>query len=230
MWGFNFLFYLKANNLDPNSPEPLIKWIFFSALAFPTLVLRLFKFKSALLSSCHLRSPTIRTPFKVANYEKVLNYVQFTLPKLARKLINQIPWIFPILTALFNLENLAKETNTRAKHICFNNLWNSKEYDTFFIFNYPEAKYVPLLFIYLFIYLFLFLDVLGLRFVRGLSPVAASGGHSSSRCAGLSLSRPLPLRGTGSRRAGSVILAHGPSRSAACGILRDQGLNPCLLH
>ena len=51
--------------------------------------------------------------------------------------------------------------------------------------------------------------MLGLRFVRGLSPVAASGGHSSSRCgdrsssrcAGLSLSRPLPLRGTGSRRA-----------------------------
>ena len=27
--------------------------------------------------------------------------------------------------------------------------------------------------------------------VRGLSPVAASGGHTSSRCAGLSLSRPL---------------------------------------
>ena len=40
--------------------------------------------------------------------------------------------------------------------------------------------------------------------MRGLSPVAASGGHSSSRCAGLSVSRPLPLRSTGSRRAGSV--------------------------
>ena len=37
--------------------------------------------------------------------------------------------------------------------------------------------------------------------MRGLSPVAASGGHSSSRCAGLSLPRPLPLRSTGSRRA-----------------------------
>ena len=37
----------------------------------------------------------------------------------------------------------------------------------------------------------------------------ASGGHSSSRCAGLSLSRPLLLRSTGSRRAGSVIVAHG---------------------
>ena len=66
--------------------------------------------------------------------------------------------------------------------------------------------------------------------VRGLSLVAASGGHSSSQCADLSLSRPLLLRSTGSRRAGSVIVAHGPSSSAACGIFPDQGLNPCPLH
>ena len=66
--------------------------------------------------------------------------------------------------------------------------------------------------------------------VRGISPVAASGGHSSSRCAGLSLSRPLLLRSTGSRRASPVVVAHGPSRSAACGILPDQGSNPCPLH
>ena len=66
--------------------------------------------------------------------------------------------------------------------------------------------------------------------MRGLSLVAASGGHSSSRCAGLSLSRPLLLRGTGSRRAGSVIVAHGPSCSTACGIFPDQGSNPCPLH
>ena len=66
--------------------------------------------------------------------------------------------------------------------------------------------------------------------VRGLSPAAASGGHSSSQCAGLSLSRPLLLRSTGSRRAGSVVVAHGPSRSAACGILPDQGSNPRPLH
>ena len=66
--------------------------------------------------------------------------------------------------------------------------------------------------------------------MRGLSPVAASGGHSSSRCAGLSPSRPLLLRSTGSRRAGSVVVAHGPSCSAACGILPDQGSNPCPLH
>ena len=85
--------------------------------------------------------------------------------------------------------------------------------------------------------------VLGLRFcvralwlcwvfvsVRGLSPVATSGGHSSSRCTGLSLSRPLLLWSTGSRRAGSVIVAHGPSRSMACGIFPDQGSNPCPLY
>ena len=38
------------------------------------------------------------------------------------------------------------------------------------------------------------------------------------------------LQSTGSRRAGSVIVAHGPSCSAACGILQDQGSNPCPLH
>ena len=66
--------------------------------------------------------------------------------------------------------------------------------------------------------------------VRGLSLVAASGGHSSSRCAGLSLSWPLLLRSTGSRRAGSVTVAHGPSCSTACGIFPDQGSNPCSLR
>ena len=66
--------------------------------------------------------------------------------------------------------------------------------------------------------------------VRGLSLVVASGGHSSSQCAGLSLSWPLLLRSTGSRRAGSVVVAHGLSCSTACGIFPDQGSNPCPLH
>ena len=81
--------------------------------------------------------------------------------------------------------------------------------------------------IYLFIYFYLCWVFLS---VQGLSPVAASGDHSSSWCVGLSPSRPLPLRSTGSRRAGSVIVAHGPSHSAACGIFPDQGTNPCPLH
>ena len=66
--------------------------------------------------------------------------------------------------------------------------------------------------------------------VLGLSLAAASGGHSSSRCAGLSLSWPLLLRSTSSRRAGSAVVVHGPSCSTACGILPDQGSNPCPLH
>ena len=58
----------------------------------------------------------------------------------------------------------------------------------------------------------------------GLSLVAANGGHSSSGCAGLSLSWPLLLRSAGSRRAGSVVVAHGPS----CGMwdLPRPGLEP----
>ena len=83
------------------------------------------------------------------------------------------------------------------------------------------------LFIYLFIYLWLCWVFVS---VRGLSPVVANGGHFSSRCAGLSLSRPLPLRSTGSRHASSVVVAHGPSCSLACGILPDRGTNPCPLH
>ena len=82
-------------------------------------------------------------------------------------------------------------------------------------------------FIYFFIYFWLCWVFIS---VQGLSLVVASGGHSSSRCASLSLSRPPLLRSTGSRRAGSVIVAHGPSRSAACGIFPDQGSNPCPLH
>ena len=84
-----------------------------------------------------------------------------------------------------------------------------------------------LIFFFKFIYLWLCWVFVS---VRGLSLVVASGGHSSSRCVGLSLSRPLLLRSTGSRRAGSVIVAHGPSCSAACGIFPDQGSNLCPLH
>ena len=84
-----------------------------------------------------------------------------------------------------------------------------------------------ILFIYLFIYFWLCWVFVA---ARGLSLVVASGRHSSSWCRGLSLSRPLLLRSTGSRRTGSVVVAQGPSCSAACGIFPDQGSNPCPLH
>ena len=93
----------------------------------------------------------------------------------------------------------------------------------------PILLFLLLLFlkVYLFIYFWLCWVFVS---VRGLSLIAASGGHSSSRCEGLSLSWPLLLRGTGSRRAGSVVVAHGTRCSAACGIFPDQGSNPCPLH
>ena len=85
------------------------------------------------------------------------------------------------------------------------------------------------LFIYLFIYLFM--AVLGLCFcARAFSSCGERGAtlHRGARAS--SLSRPLLLRSTGSRRAGSAIVAHRPSCSAACGIFPDQGSNPCPLH
>ena len=136
------------------------------------------------------------------------------------------------LLFVFKNKYMSLHVDICTTHVCISVWeWEGRFYlISFFFFFYSY-------FIYLFIYL-IFLTVLGLRFVRGLSLVAASGGHSSSRCGdhsssrctGLSLSRPLPLRGTGSRRAGSVAVAHGPSCSAACGIFPDQGSNPCPLH
>ena len=107
-----------------------------------------------------------------------------------------------------------------------NNWWS--QFQGRKIINIPMTKVTVFFFlIYLFIYFWLCWVFVS---VRGLSLVVASGGHSSSRCAGLSLSRPLLLRGTGSRRAGSVVVAHGLSCPAACGIFPDQGSSPCPLH
>ena len=73
--------------------------------------------------------------------------------------------------------------------------------------------------------MYLFLAVLGLRFcVRAFSSCGKRGPLF------IAVRGPLLLRSTGSRRAGSVVVAHGPSCSAACGIFPDQGLNPCPLH
>ena len=97
--------------------------------------------------------------------------------------------------------------------------WTSNSFFFFFLLK---------LFLNLFIYLFL--AVLGLRFcVRAFSGCGERGPLPIA-VAGLSLSRPLLLRSTGSRCAGSVVVAHGPSCSAACGIFPDQGSNPCPLH
>ena len=55
--------------------------------------------------------------------------------------------------------------------------------------------------------------------VHGLYLVAGSGGYSSLWCTGFSLLWLLFLQSRGSGRVGSVVVAHRPSCSAACGIL-----------
>ena len=88
---------------------------------------------------------------------------------------------------------------------------------------------IVLFFFFNFIYLFIYGCVGSLFLCEGLLQL---------RQVGVTLHRgarafhywPLLLRSTGSSRAGSAIVAHGPSRSAACGIFPDQGSNPCPLH
>ena len=146
-------------------------------------------------------SPTFATPF--------LPLIPLELQLLWHRTKPFIVWLEPLLY------NIA--LNSRAP-----NMSNTLNYLSFFFL-------IGLLF-YLFIYLFIYWLYWVFVSVRGLCLVAASGGHSSSRCAGLSLSRPLLLWSTGSRRAGSVVVAYGRSCSVACGIFPDQGSNPCPLH
>ena len=113
-------------------------------------------------------------------------------------------------------------TNSVKVFLFFHSLTNICYLWSFFFFFLIFIYYLFIMFIFWLCWVFVS--------VWGLSPVAASGGHSSSRCAGLSLSQPLLLRSRGSRRSGSVVVAHGPSCSTACGILPDQGSNPCPLH
>ena len=79
-------------------------------------------------------------------------------------------------------------------------------------------------FFFFLIYLFI-LAVLGLHFcARAFSSCGKRGSLFIAVCG------PLLLWSTGSRRTGSVVVAHGPSCFPVCGIFPDQGSNLCPLH
>ena len=78
-------------------------------------------------------------------------------------------------------------------------------------------------------FIYLFMAVLGLRFCARAFSSCGKWGLLFIAVRG-PLSRPLLLRSTGSRRAGSVVVVHRPSCSVSCGIFPDQGSNPCPLH
>ena len=97
---------------------------------------------------------------------------------------------------------------------------------SFFISNFIDLSRLPLSFGFFLLFIYLFWLCCVFVSVQELSLVAASGGHSSSRCVGLSLLRLLVLWRTGSRHAGSVIVAHGPSCSRGMWDLPGPGLEP----
>ena len=72
--------------------------------------------------------------------------------------------------------------------------------------------------------------MLGLRFCERAFSSCGKRGPLFIAVHGTLTLVPLLLRSTGSRRAGSVVVANGPSCSVACEIFPDQGSNPCPLH
>ena len=85
------------------------------------------------------------------------------------------------------------------------------------------------LFFFKFIFIFIF-GCVGSSFLCEGFLQLRQAGATLHRGAQASHYRGLSLRSTDSRRTGSVIVAHGPSCSTACGIFPDQGSNPCPLH
>ena len=81
-------------------------------------------------------------------------------------------------------------------------------------------------FAYLFIYLY-FMAVLGLRFCARAFSSCGKRGPLFIAVRGPLTIVASPVAEHRLQRAGSVIVAHGPSCSSACGIFPDQGLNPC---
>ena len=96
------------------------------------------------------------------------------------------------------------------------------------LFFFFLTNFWPWYSIYLFIYSFM--AVLGLRFCGRAFSSCGKWGPLFNAVRGPLIIVASLLRSTGSSRAGSVVVAHGPSCSVACGIFPDQGCNPCPLH
>ena len=147
-------------------------------------------------------NPTLSMGYRWVGWQSYLNNAAFSLPKVTF-------WNSHFGMSTFYLQIF------REKRLCWIQVQNTV------VFRWPT--YIFKNFIY-FIYFWLCWVFVA---AHGLSLVAASGGYSLLRCAGFSLRWLLFLRSTGSRRTGSVVVVHGLSCSAACGIFWDQGLNPC---
>ena len=100
---------------------------------------------------------------------------------------------------------------------------------SFFLFFFLKCNVsIPFsyFFKFLFIYLFIFGCVGSSFLCEGFLQPWQVGAPPHRDARASSLSRTLLLQSTGSRRAGSVVVAHGSSCSVARGILPDQGSVP----
>ena len=160
---------------------------------------------------------------------------------------NSIVWIYDLLfiyssfNGHFGLFPLLAIMNNASMNICKFFVWTCN-FNSLGYWSYDNSMLNFFLILLLFILFIYFWLRWVFAAVRGLFLAAVSGGYSSLWCAGFSLQWRLLLQSTGSRprasgvvahglwSVGSVVVAHGLSCSAACGVFPDQGSNPCPLH
>ena len=98
----------------------------------------------------------------------------------------------------------------------------------------PSSSFFFKAFFFFFNFLILFIFIFGCvgssSLCEGFLQLRQAGATLHRGARALPPSWPLLLRSTGSRCAGSAVVAHGPSCSAARGIFPDRGPNPCPLH
>ena len=109
----------------------------------------------------------------------------------------------------------------------------------FFFFNFFLMLFLSAYILFMYVCMYVCMAFVGSSFLCEGFLQLWQAGATLHRGAGATLHRgarafhhrgPPPLPSTGSRCTGSAIVAHGPSRSTACGILPDQGSNPRALH
>ena len=103
-------------------------------------------------------------------------------------------------------------------------------YYFFFLFCSSSLPFSFFFFLKFYLFIYSFMVVLGPRFCARALPSCGKRGPLFIAVRGpLTIAASLVAEHR-PRRAGSAVVVHGPSCSAACGIFPDQGSNPCPLH
>ena len=175
--------------------------------------------------------PSIKSPYRKWNYN-----ASFVVWTLHERMQPQLFSSFPISDSYHYQNNCNIKIRFRDRNVgmcCLKTSLASKMKErkclTEVILSFLFSVGLFHLFFFFLIYFFIF-GCTGSSLLHSGFLVVEPGGYSSLWCAGFSLQWLLLLRSMGSRHRGSLVVAHALSYPEACGILLDQGSNPCPLY